>query len=349
MLPSMLSVSNKKLIQVEKIDFIQDIQPITYNVDFKSLENGEVFDYSDITYNQISEFNIFRKSDKEVILCIAADGSEHSEFCLRLVTEEFIPQINTKENIEAGKIAKYLAAFIYFSTKDKEFNYKNAKDNVISNYSEMLGYHRKNGVFYTEDRWSKKHAIHQICIHAALNKSNMLFVGFVGIKGPKGENNELIKGIDYLLGYCTTPVMIIKENVKRSKTKTGGFNWLIVLEKNHVNRIKLLEMFSVLIDKEKDTVYGYGLYEGFVPSMDTVKSEFEKYCEVFGIKKIAYDACYYKNGVADVISERVNFGKERFDFVCFYNNVSKHLSNPNDNDYSNLVKKCSSNIGFINI
>ncbi len=87
MLPSMLSMSNKKLIEVEKKDFIQDITPATYNVDFKSLENGEVFDFNDIKYTQISETNIFRKSKDEVVFCISVDGSDHSQYCVELVTK----------------------------------------------------------------------------------------------------------------------------------------------------------------------------------------------------------------------------------------------------------------------
>lgn len=344
-----LSTSNKKLIEVEKKDYIQDITPITYNVDFKSLENGEVFDFNDISYNQVSESNLFRKNPAEIIYVVSADGSDHSTYAVEMLTQEFLPLVNTKENFEKGIVGKYLVIYIYFSTKDKEFNYANAKDNVISRFSEMLGYHKSHGVFYAEDRWSKKHAVHQVCLHAGLNKANFHFVGYLGIKGPKGENLELTKGVDFMLGYSTTPVVLIKENSRREKTKTGGFTWLIVLEKNHVNRIKVLEVFSDLVDKEKDTVYGYGLYEGFVPSLDMVKSEFEKYANALGIKNTKYDACYYKNNVSDVVCEKVNFGNTQFNFMCFYNNMIKHQQNPKENDYINLVKKCNSNIGFLNI
>lgn len=350
MLTSLLSASSKKILEIEKKDFIQDISPVTYNVDFKSLENGEVFDYNDIQYNQISETNIFRKNDKEVILCISVDGSEHSQYCIDLVTKEFLPMINNNlEMKKNGVEAKYLAVYIYYSSKDKEFNYANCKDNVISKAAEMLGYYKKNGVLYLEDRWSKKHPVQQVCIQAAHNQADFLFVGFLGIKGPRGENKELAKGVDFLLGHSQKPTIIIKEKAFRINTKTKGYNWLIILEKNHVNRIKVLEMFSQLIDKEKDKVYGYGLYEGFVPTQDSIKSEFEKYAETYGIKQIEYDACFYKNGVSDVVSDKVNFGKITFDYVCFYNNITKHLNSPDDNDYVNLVKKCSSNIGFVNI
>lgn len=344
-----LSTSSKKIVQVDKRDFIQDITPATYYVDFKSLELGEVFDSSDISLSQISDNTLYRKSDKEIIFTISADGSEHSQNCIELVAKEFLPLINTKENLNFGILGKMLVVYVYFSSKDKEFNYSNAKEHVINKFAELLGYHKTYACFYAEDRWSKKHAVQQVCNHSTFNKSNYLFVGYFGIKGPKGENKELSKGVDFLLGNSTNPVVILKEKTTREFQKSKGFTWLIILEKHNVNRIKTLDAFSNLIDKERDTVFGIGFFELSIPTIDSVKNEFTNHCQLFGFKNYLYEPMSFKNNISDIISEKVNFSGEIFNFVCFYNHMHKHLTNPDSNDYTNLVRKCSSNVAFINI
>lgn len=344
-----LSTSTKKLVQVEKKDYVQDISPITFCVDFKSLEFGEVFDSADISLSQISETSLYRKSDKEIIFTISADGSEHSQNCIELVAKEFIPLINTKENISSGITGKMLVVYVYFSTKDKEFNYANAKENVISKFAELLGYHKSYACFYAEDRWSKKHAVQQVCIHSSFNKSNYLFVGYFGIKGPKGENKELSKGVDFLLGNSSNPCVILKEKTTRDSQKSKGFTWLIILEKQNINRIKTLEVFSNLIDRERDCVYGIGLFDLSIPTIDSVKNEFSNHCQLLGFKNFLYEPMSFKSSISELISERVNFSSETFNFVCFYNHMHKHLANPDSNDYTQLLRKCSSNVAFINI
>lgn len=342
---SSMTTSKKDIIKIEKEEFIQDIIPVTYQVDYKSLEHREAFDFSEVQYNPIPDSYKFRERQDQIIICVSVDGSVHSDYCIDLLNEDFMPMLNKDKQGNA----KYLCVYVYFSTKNKDFNYSNSKNRIIENVTEKLGKVKRFNGFYIEDRWTKKHSLHQVMIHANNNTSDYFFVGFFGFKGPKGENLELTKGINYLLGYSQSPTVIIKEKIHRKDTKTGGFNWLIVLERNYFGRIKTLEVFLNLIDKEKDNIYGIGLFENVVPSFDPIEKEFINYCEKNGLKNYSYEATFYKNYVSEVISDKVNHGILNFNYMCFMNNVLKHHKNPNENDYAELLKKCSCNICFINI
>ena len=395
------SESTKNMSFIDKKDFIQDITPITYNVDFKSLSGGEAFDFNDINYNQISENNIFRKNNSEIIILISTDGSIQSEYAAKFVTKEFIANINNKNTIETNDIlksnnlskitnnneitAKFLAVYVYFSSKNKDFNYSNAKDNVIAKFGEIYGYYKKLGIFYIEDRWSKRHHLQQESIHAKNNKVDFHFIGYNGIKGPKGDSSELNKGIDFLLSSSITPFVIIKEYAERNNNlnsfkdnntnnsyinrlnnsnqnngnnskiaemfndkKRKGFNWLFILDNNNLGRIRLLEKFTSLIDADNDIVYGFGLFEGSVPNSDRVKNEFEEYCEKKKFNYYCYDSVTFKNTIADLINDKVNYGSENFNFVCLFNSVSKYLKDGKDSDYISIINKCNSNICIVN-
>ena len=343
--------SKKDIIHLETEGLIQNIIPITYNVDYKSLEHGEVFDSLDIKLNPISDSFLTRENEKDIVICVSIDGSLHSEYCVNLILEEFMPLINKKGQLDKENCYKcsFLGVYVYFSSKDKDFNYSNSKQTIINKFCEKFGKFKSHGNFYIEDRWSMKHAVHQVCINANSNKANFLVAGYFGFKGPKGENKELSKGISYLLSNSRIPTIIIKEEVSREKTEKKAFNWLIVLEKNYYGRIKVLESVLPLIDFENDSILGFGLYENFVPSIDPIEKEFTHFCEKINLKKVNYEACFYKNYISDIVSDKVNHGMIDFHFTCFMNNMLKHQSNPNDNDYSELVRKCSTNLCFINI
>lgn len=92
-----LTPSGKNLYKVqEKEKYIQDITPITYNVQFKSLEMGEVFDREAIKYYPISNNQTVRKNKEEILFCVYLNGAKDSEYCLNLVNQDFIPLINSK-------------------------------------------------------------------------------------------------------------------------------------------------------------------------------------------------------------------------------------------------------------
>lgn len=334
-----------------KLDLIQNIVPAVYNVEFKSLEKGEVYDWNDVQIYKVSDDEVFRTNENEVIFTISADGSQHAEYGLNLVLEDFISLINSsKENIQKKIIARYLINYIYYSSKDNEYNFSNKKDNIVSKYCEIIGKYKSLGSFYIEDRWSKKHALEQVIKHTVLDKSNFLVVGYFGIKGAKGENKELSRGVDYLLGNSEVPTILVKEETRRFKQKNKGFNWAFVMDnENSYHRTKILTAFLKLIDPENDTVYGFGTFEISVPNYNHIKKEFSEFCDKHGIKNSVYENLIYSKGnISSPVIEKVNNGNVIFNFVVFSNSSSKHKINPSENDYLELIRRCSANICFLN-
>ena len=403
--------STKTLSNVNS-KYIQDITPATYSVDFKDLGGGVAFDFGDVKFNQISENETIRKNNLEIIFLVSADGSNHSEMAGKLVTKEFINNINNRKeedfinketyditkiitsnlnklsssnSINEGRIAKYLAVYVYFSSKNKDFNYSNSKDTIVSKWCELLGFYKKNGYFYIEDRWSKIHPIEQEMIQVKLNSANFHVVGYTGLKGPRLDTNELIRGLDLLLSNSSVPFIIVKELYERnnnvsifvseevkestkSKSKKDvntnpnsyknkqifnnkskkGFNWLFALDNSNLGRLRMIEKLFPLIDKENDILFGLGLYETSMPGVDKVKLDFDDFCIKYDLKNVCYDSISYKNNISDLIIERVNFGEFNFNFVCFYNSIIKYNKERKESDLYNIINKCNSNIVIVN-
>jgi len=105
--------------------------------------------------------------------------------------------------------------------------------------------------------------------------SDIIILGYFGIKGPKGDNKELTKGLDFLLGNSMKPLMIIQNEVYRNKSKTGGFNWLFVMDRNYGNQncLKVLIKFLPFVDPKVDTLQ----CNVYVPS--GLNDDIDKACE----------------------------------------------------------------------
>lgn len=327
-----------------KVELINNKNPEIFQVEFPSLEKGESFDYSDIKLIKRGADEIFRHNKDETILSVCVDGSLHSEYGLTLTLNEFIPILKAK-----GKDPKFIVNYVYYSSEDKKFNYSNSKDNIVYKYSSILGKYKSMGTFYIEDRWSKSHALEQIVGHTKKDESNILIVGYFGIKGPKVESTELSRGINYLLESSVVPTILVKELKQRENDK--GYNWLFVLDpEQSSNRTKLIDSFMDLIDIKKDLIYGVGVYETSIPEYNKVSLEFNRYCKAKTIEHFEYeDGVYSKGGVSDPIISKVNYGKIYFHFVVFINSSFKHKLNPENNDYIRLISKCQTNICFINV
>lgn len=327
-----------------KVELINNKIPEIFQVEFPSLEKGESFDHNDIKLIKRGADEVFRHNNDEHILSVCVDGSVHSEYGLSLVLNEFIPYLKNSQ-----KNPKYIVNYVYYSSEDKKFNYNNSKDNIVYKYSSILGKYKSFGTFYIEDRWSKNHALEQIVGHTKKDESNLLVVGYFGIKGPKVETTELSRGINYLLEHSVSPTILVKELKLRENEK--GYNWLFVLDPEQTNnRTKLIDSFISIIDIKKDKIYGIGVYETSIPDYNKVSIEFNNYCKLKNFENFEYeDGIYSKGGVSDPIVSKVNYGKINFHFVAFINSSFKHRLNPENNDYIRLISKCSSNICFINV
>lgn len=277
-------------------------------------------------------------TDTSPLFCISLDGSTHADSAFDVVTQEF-----------ARTPSRLIAMYVFNSKLNDQFNYANKKENVLEKYSDKISRSKKDVNLILEDRnLQYPHALSQINKLAETVKANYLVAGYYGIKGPKAENAELTKGVNYLLSSCYIPTIVIKDiTLRKDKKLEKGYNWLFVFDRQYMNPIRCLRAFLPLIDKENDLVYGLTLNEEFSTIRNhDVKSDFMTEIESGGIVNYQYEEATYQRNVSSVLAERINFGSILFDFLVFYNNSNKHKLDGNNSESAKIVKDCNCSICF---
>jgi hypothetical protein len=281
-----------------------------------------------------------KENEDTNLFFISVDGSQHSEVALEVTTEDFF-----KSKINS----KLVVMHIYNDKMDHIYNFRNKKETVIENYATKLSRFGKSANFVVEDRKEDTvHPVEQVCKLAYYFKANYLISGYYGIKGPKGDNNELSKGVNYLLSYSMVPTIIFKDTPLREKKKNKGYSWLIVLDRQFKQAIRAFESFVQLIDAKKDFVHGLSLSDFNISSPDEFREPFMNEIQAKGIKNFDYEFISQIKPSSTIIAEKVNYGEVLFDFVVFYNNREKHRLEAANSDTTNIVKNCISSICFFN-
>lgn len=149
------------------------------------------------------------------------------------------------------------------------------------------------------------------------------------------------------------PVIIMKDNKKRGHFRNcKGYKWLVVMELDNSDSLKVFNYFLPLIDVDRDCVYGLTVIhrEGLI---DDIEGDFNKIVAQCGVSKdrIAYDKQYYrKSFTKEIVKNLVNHNEEHyFDFVMFYNNPEKYkmLTKDKSENY-HMCEQLMSNICFVN-
>jgi len=293
--------------------------------------------YSNLQTTFANDSLFARAEDTEgSLFAISVDGSNNSAQGFELVTTEFLKEKSS-----------LLVIHVFSTEMDHSYNYQNKKDTVLYNYAARLIPYKAKSSFIVENRESKIHALEQVNSIVSNKGANFLVLGYRGIKGPKGCNRELSKGISYALGNAVSPVIIVKEPTNRKKTQTGGFRWCFIMDKQYSNCVRAFQAFSELVDSEKDFVFGYSLLPSYI-NFDLNKREFENEINYRGIKNYEYLMEEYTKDPGKMALEKVNHNNEGFDFVCIYNNPKRHKDNPFTNENVDIIKICVSNICFVN-
>ena len=283
------------------------------------------------------ENEIQKKVNEEINFCITVDGSHHSEHAFEIVTEDLMKQED-----------KLLIVHIFNSKMDERNNYANKKENIVENYSSKLSKLQNSNVsFIIEDRTSKIHPLEQVNRIYTNFKANYLICGYHGIRGPRGDNKELSKGIDYLLNFSTIPTIFIKEKTQRNDKPDKQFKWLFVFDREYTFCYSILNKFLPLIDNEKDIVSGLTLTPSWL-NKDTIKKDFMNDMEKLKIKNFEYDQQVYHKNPSILVNSKVNLGDVRYDFVVFYYCPKKYKDEGTNSEVLNIVTKCCSNICFVN-
>jgi hypothetical protein len=285
--------------------------------------------------NQISS-----NKHKNTTICLSVDGSEHSEIAFNLIAHEYMP----KDDV------KLMIIYIYKNDTDDNNNFNNLKDTVIQEYdTKILKFPEERSCFIKENRSEKsKHSLEQVSNIVTKYHGDFLFCGYYGIKGPKGDNKELTKGVNYLLGHSSVPTVIIKENSLDNKKVNKGFKWCFIFDASYMNYLVAMEKFLPLVDKENDIIFGYGLYLSGNNKEDHIKKDFNSVMSEAEITNYSYQLVEYHKSSFDAIVEIINFGEISFDFLVFRHHPERYLEGDIKTEVTNVVTKSSCNICFYN-
>jgi hypothetical protein len=198
-----------------------------------------------------------------------------------------------------------------------------------------------------DDKSSEIHPLEQTHSLALEKKSNFLICGFTGMKGPRGDNMELTKGIDYLLKNCRVPFILIKDKTIRKERKDEKYRWLCVIDSEIQNTQKAFETFLPLIETEKDevTVISAIKHEG---QFDFNETLFNDIVKENSILNYTYEPVLIEKSLSLIINKRINFDENPYDFLILLNNRSLYSNELEKNSNFSIIGNSKCNICVLN-
>jgi len=286
-------------------------------------------------------------NSRKLLFVLETNGSTDCEFAFNIIYREFL------------KNGRILSSYLFDSSKDELYNYYNKKEVVLSRYETLLLTHLEEKKYKLIKKDKKYFTQYDQSVQLAnelgvKNNANFLFCGFKGLKGPLARNEELEKGLSYLLSESRMPTVIIKEEnlrVMKSRPQTG-YKWLFVFDRNSSYSYKILPAFSHLLDPAKDTVDAMTLLPSFI-NFDDIKNNFYSFLENLGFdtSNSKYESFECRKTPSSIVIEKINFSEAPFyDFVVFYNNpISfKNEIYKENNDNFKIAMKAYCNVCFLN-
>jgi hypothetical protein len=253
-------------------------------------------------------------TSKSNSFCISVDGSEFSDYAFDLVLNELYQK---KDKIFIFHIAN--------PTKSSEIPYNFKPDVISSKYDSKLTGKLNKGDFQVivKDRDEKSaHALQQVYQLATEKNGSILVLGFKGHKAT--ADNDLTKGVNFVINNIKLPTIVVKENLQRSKK--GSFNWLCSIEQANSRSFKAMEFSLNYIDKSKDQVIGLHITLYGESHAEEIKTYFENTCQENGVINYNFITIDKENSVSigKAIANYANFSEIPIDFLVLGHNPNKY-------------------------
>jgi hypothetical protein len=292
--------------------------------------NSENIQILKLTIN--NDDKIFK--NEKVLFTLSLDGSQS--------TSDSFEWINKTRNINDSNL---LSVYVFYKKYKDIMNFSNKQENVLAKYSALSYNNYDNSKILLVDKEKKNHHLYQVHKIAMENKSKFIVCGYQGLKGPRGDNKQLDTAIDLILGYVRLPIIIIKEGILKQNKK--GNNWLFLFDRQYLGSFKTINYFADLIDKENDSVNALVLMPHWVYYED-VKDQCVDVFNKKGIFNINYEVIEYDKNPSKTITDKINFGEINYDFLVFYNNLTKYTSEKELSESYKLLYKTNTNICILN-
>ena len=289
---------------------------------------------------------LVRRSEKERIICLAADGSETSKQAFEIFTKEFMP------NIENTML---ILPYIYNELKDSKYNWRYQKRNVLEYFQAAINASKlkKDEFFIMQERNIQvPQEIDQIYNIATKNSSEYFVVGYNGLKGPTLLPANIQKGLDFLLSESKMPVFLMKDKLLRGE-KNEGYDWLLIMDRvdSPTDCLLPFDYFLPFMDVKRDCIHGLTLLPQIVSKDDMEEKFYEKMKNAgFNLDdQIGYEIHNYMSNQAEYLAEYVNHSTLMyFDFIIFYNNPSRYNIQRKNCEVFKMLERVNANMCWVN-
>jgi len=266
---------------------------------------------------------------------ISVDGSNHSQWGFDLIF---------KELYEKGD---HITVLHVTNQNKTDIPFKYQADQIMSKFeTKLLGKLPKDDfIIIQKPRENEnEHALEVVYETAKNSGTDLIIMGTQGHKGIKSKK-YISKGILFMVKNINIPSLIIKEKTQRENKENKGFTWLVCLENNYSRSFKVFEFVLSLIEKEKDTIIGFHLWQ--LESNKELQDSFEKLCVTSNVKNRKF-LSLQKNpnlSIGKNICDIVNFGDDYIDFVSIGHNMSKYAE-VDSSPTIEIIKFAQANILF---
>jgi hypothetical protein len=289
---------------------------------------------------------LVRRTEKERIVCLAADGSETSKQAFEIFTKEFLLHIDN---------SMLILPYIYNELKDSKYNWRYQKRNVLEYFQAAINASKlkKDEFFIMQERNIQvPQEIEQIYNIAEKNSAEYFAVGYNGLKGPTLLPANIQKGLHFLLSESKMPTFLMKDKLLRGE-KNEGYDWLFVMDRvdSEADCLLPFDYFLPFMDTKRDCVHGLTLLPQIVGKDDMEQKFFEKMKNAgFNVEEqIGYEIHNYMNNQAEYLAEYVNHSTLMyFDFIIFYNNPSRYSIQKSNSEVFKMLERVNANMCWVN-
>jgi hypothetical protein len=266
---------------------------------------------------------------------ISVDGSGYSNWGFDLIFKELFRK------------GDHITVLHVTNENKKDIPFKYQADQIMSQYeTKLLGKLPKDDFSLVKKgrKNDSEHALEVVYEISTQGNADMIILGTQGHKGAK-STKEISKGIMFIVKFIPIPSLIVKEKTQREFKENKGFNWLVCLEDNLSRSFKVFEFVLSLIDKEKDTIIGFNLWQ--LEQNKELEDSFEKLCGKLNVKnrRFVSNQRNPNTSIGKSICDFVNFGDDYIDFISIGHNISKYPE-PEYSPTIEILKYAQANILF---
>lgn len=259
----------------------------------------------------------------DTVFTLFITGSEDTYYSFKMI-KNFCGESEDRKSI-----------FVYVVPKTETeitYNYKNRKDVIIEKYTgDMRNLDSERFFFNTDSSNPNEYTCDLVQYYKFISKYIVSFslFGYSGLKGPKGDKQELERNLKFLMRYHKEPFILIKNDLYPeeksvmtiSNVEQKKISWLFVFDKINYNCFNCYNSFAKLVNFKDDKISVLTLLSPGITE-DDIKPKITKELNQKGVTNFSYSCQDYTNEAGMIVKKKVNFGDDNYDFIVIYNSYN---------------------------